>query len=86
VLNTWSVVMSRGARAELLDRRDVQAALGADAVAVGRPVWWSLALGGAGGVNGLMAYFQRELVDTMLRCGVNDIASLGRDHVERAGG
>jgi lactate oxidase len=72
----------------LLDRRDVQAALGAGAgaVAVGRPVWWSLALGGAGGVNGLMAYFQRELVDTMLRCGVNDIASLGRDHVERAGG
>jgi hypothetical protein len=33
-----------------------------------------------------MAYFQRELVDTMLRCGVNDIACLGRDHVERAGG
>jgi len=36
-------------------------ALGADAVAVGRPVWWSLALGGAGGVAGLMDYFNREI-------------------------
>lgn len=61
-------------------------ALGADAVAVGRPVWWALALGGAGGVSGLMEYFQRELVDTVLHCGVNDVASLGREHVERAGG
>jgi lactate oxidase len=56
-------------------------ALGADAVAVGRPVWWSLALGGSGGVNGLMEYFQRELVDTALHCGVNSIAELGPGHV-----
>jgi lactate oxidase len=58
-------------------------ALGANAVAVGRPVWWALTLGGAGGVSGLMAYFHRELVDAMLHCGVDKVASLGRAHVER---
>jgi L-lactate oxidase len=56
-------------------------ALGADAVAVGRPVWWALTLGGAGGVNGLMEYFQRELVDTTLHCGASSIADLGAAHV-----
>jgi lactate oxidase len=59
-------------------------ALGADAVAVGRPVWWSLALGGAGGVNGLMEYFQRELIDTTLHCGASSIADLGAAHVAAA--
>jgi isopentenyl diphosphate isomerase/L-lactate dehydrogenase-like FMN-dependent dehydrogenase len=32
-------------------------ALGANAVAVGRPVWRALRVGGAGGVSGLMDYF-----------------------------
>lgn len=59
-------------------------ALGADAVAVGRPVWWALALGGAGGINGLMEYFQRETVDAMLHCGVNSIGELGEAHVAAA--
>lgn len=56
-------------------------ALGANAVAVGRPVWWSLTVGGAGGVSGLMEYFQRELVESMLHLGVDKVASLGREHV-----
>jgi lactate oxidase len=56
-------------------------ALGANAVAVGRPVWWSLTLGGEGGISGLMDYFQRELIESMLHLGVNNIASLGREHV-----
>jgi L-lactate oxidase len=60
-------------------------ALGATAVAVGRPVWWALTLGGAGGVAGLLAYFHRELVNTLLHCGVDKVASLGRAHVERVG-
>ena len=55
--------------------------LGANAVAVGRPLWWSLTLGGAGGISALMDYFQRELVDTMLHLGVEKIASFGRDQV-----
>jgi L-lactate oxidase len=56
-------------------------ALGANAVAVGRPVWWSLTLGGAGGISGLMDYFQRELVETMMHMGVDKVASLGREHI-----
>lgn len=59
-------------------------ALGADAVAVGRPVWWALTVGGAGGVEGLMEYFNREIVNTTLHCGVDGIAALGSDHVRRA--
>jgi lactate oxidase len=59
-------------------------ALGADAVAVGRPVWWALTVGGPGGVNGLMEYFQRELVNTVLHCGADSIAALGPEHVRPA--
>lgn len=61
-------------------------ALGADAVAVGRPVWWSLALGGAGGVAGLMDYFKQELVNTTLHLGATSVAGLGAEHVTRAPG
>lgn len=61
-------------------------ALGADAVAVGRPVWWSLALGGAGGVAGLMDFLRQELVNTTLHLGAQSIAALGREHVTRAPG
>jgi lactate oxidase len=61
-------------------------ALGANAVAVGRPVWWALTLGGAGGVAGLMDYFHRELVNTILHLGVDKVASLGREHVKRISG
>jgi lactate oxidase len=56
-------------------------ALGANAVAIGRPLMYGLTVGGAGGVNGVMEYFQRELVNTMLHCGVNNVAALGREHV-----
>ena len=59
-------------------------ALGANAVAVGRPVWWALTVAGAGGVGGLMNYFQSELVNTMLHCGVDKISALGREHVRPA--
>lgn len=55
-------------------------ALGANAVAVGRPVWYALAVGGSGGVSGLMEYFHQELVNTLLHCGVDKVASLGRSH------
>src|SRR5690606_27448789 len=61
-------------------------ALGADAVGVGRPVWWSLALGGAGGVAGLMDYFNQELVNTTLHLGARSVAALGPEHVTKAPG
>ena len=59
-------------------------ALGANAVAVGRPVWWALTLGGAGGVSGLMDYFHQELVNTMLHVGVDKVTSLKPEHVTRS--
>ncbi len=61
-------------------------ALGANAVAVGRPVWWALTVGGPGGVAGLMDYFNRELVNTMLHLGVDNVASLRREHITPSAG
>jgi isopentenyl diphosphate isomerase/L-lactate dehydrogenase-like FMN-dependent dehydrogenase len=47
-------------------------------------VWWALTVGGAGGVAGLMSYFQNELLSTMLHCGADKLAALGRGHVQLA--
>jgi len=58
-------------------------ALGANAVAIGRPVMYSLVLGGASGVDSVMRYFRRELADTMLHCGVSKISELKGSHVQR---
>lgn len=57
-------------------------ALGANAVAIGRPIWWALTVGGPGGIAGLMDYFQRELVNTMLHCGASSVKALGHAHVQ----
>ena len=56
-------------------------ALGANAVAIGRPLMYGLTVGGPGGVSGVMEYFERELVNTMLHSGVSNVAALGREHV-----
>ena len=56
-------------------------ALGADAVAIGRPLMYGLTVGGAGGVNGVMEFMQRELVNTVLHSGVDSIAKLDSTHV-----
>lgn len=58
-------------------------ALGANAVAVGRPVMFGLALGGASGVDSVIKYFHIETVDTVLHCGVDSIRALGKAHVRR---
>lgn len=58
-------------------------AMGAKAVAIGRPIMYGLNLGGASGVDSVLAYFRRETVDTTLHCGVDAIAKLGRAHVRR---
>ncbi len=58
-------------------------ALGANAVAVGRPVMFGLALGGASGVDSVIRYFHTETVDTVLHCGVDSIKALGKTHVRR---
>lgn len=56
-------------------------ALGANAVAVGRPLMYALALGGAQGVESELNFLQRELADTMLHLQVHKPSELGRQHV-----
>lgn len=56
-------------------------ALGANAVAIGRPIMFGLALGGASGVDSVIKYFHTETVDAVLHCGVNNINALGSAHV-----
>lgn len=56
-------------------------ALGANAVAIGRPIMFGLALGGASGVDSVIKYFHEETVDTTLHCGVDGIKKLGKAHV-----
>ena len=58
-------------------------ALGASAVAVGRPVMFGLAAGGASGVDSVLRYFQTETVDGVLHSGVDSIARLSEAHVMR---
>ncbi|MFT7473495.1 MAG: 4-hydroxymandelate oxidase [Verrucomicrobiales bacterium] len=56
-------------------------ALGADAVLVGRPVLWGLALDGAAGVEFVLDRLRSELARTMALCGVSRMADIGRDLV-----
>ena len=59
-------------------------ALGASAVAIGRPIMFGLAAGGAGGVDSVLKYFHAETVDGVLHSGVDSIARLSDEHVRRA--
>lgn len=61
-------------------------ALGANAVAVGRPLMYSLALGGAKGVDSLLKFLHTELIETMMHLGVSRLGELDRSHVIVASG
>ncbi|MFQ5527657.1 MAG: alpha-hydroxy acid oxidase [Thermoanaerobaculia bacterium] len=54
-------------------------ALGAKAVAVGRPVLWGLAVAGQAGVEDALAILRRELDAVMGLCGAARISELGSD-------
>ncbi len=54
-------------------------ALGADAVAVGRPVLWGLALGGAEGVGRVLGTLEAELARALSLCGCRTPRDLERD-------
>jgi lactate oxidase len=56
-------------------------ALGATAVAVGRPVLYGLAVGGAPGVKSVFAQLTREIRSTMLLSGVGKITELKRENL-----
>lgn len=59
-------------------------ALGASVVAIGRPVLYGLALGGAQGVEAVFARLRAELAVTMQLAGAGSIASIAPDFVSRA--
>lgn len=54
-------------------------ALGARATMVGRPILWGLAVGGEGGVSGVLQILRAELDCALALCGCASIAAVGRD-------
>ena len=56
-------------------------ALGATAVAIGRPVLWGLAVGGGAGVKSVYAHLAGELKSAMLLSGVAKVGDIRREHV-----
>ncbi|HVY96959.1 MAG TPA: alpha-hydroxy acid oxidase [Solirubrobacterales bacterium] len=59
-------------------------ALGADAVLVGRPALWGLAVGGEGGARRVLELLRAELELALALCGCASPADLGPGHVRRA--
>ena len=58
-------------------------ALGATAVAVGRPVLWGLAAGGSAGVKNVYAHMSGELRTAMLLSGVAKVTDIKREHLAK---
>ena len=56
-------------------------ALGAQAVGVGRPVLWGLALWGSEGVAAVLEHLRSELVNVMRLAGVGKVANITQDFV-----
>jgi 4-hydroxymandelate oxidase len=56
-------------------------ALGAEAVAIGRPVIWGLAVGGEEGVTRILEILRAELDETLALCGCRSGRDLGSDLV-----
>jgi isopentenyl diphosphate isomerase/L-lactate dehydrogenase-like FMN-dependent dehydrogenase len=59
-------------------------ALGADAVLVGRPALWGLAVGGEAGARRVLELLREELELTLALCGCASPTDLSRAHVRRA--
>jgi L-lactate dehydrogenase (cytochrome) len=60
-------------------------ALGADAVCLGRPYAWGLALGGQAGVEAVLKMILAELDLTMALCGLTRPGQIGRDCLAKDG-
>ena len=56
-------------------------ALGADAVGVGRPILYGLAVGGADGVAAVLEHLKTELVIVMRLSGTSGVADVGPELV-----
>lgn len=61
-------------------------ALGASVVALGRPILYGSALGGAQGVHAVLQHLRNEFLMTMRLAGTPDVKSITRDHVLRVEG
>jgi 4-hydroxymandelate oxidase len=59
-------------------------ALGADAVAIGRPVVWGLAAAGEAGVSAVLGLLRTEIEEALVLCGRASVDDLGPDLVRRA--
>jgi len=59
-------------------------ALGADAVLVGRPALWGLAVGGEAGARRVLELLRDEIELALALCGCASPAELSREHVQRA--
>jgi isopentenyl diphosphate isomerase/L-lactate dehydrogenase-like FMN-dependent dehydrogenase len=59
-------------------------ALGADAVLIGRPALWGLAVGGEAGALRVLELLREELELTLALCGCPTPAALGASHLRRA--
>jgi 4-hydroxymandelate oxidase len=58
-------------------------ALGADAVGIGRPAVWGLAVGGEAGVRGVLELLREEFDHALALCGAASLADLNPDLVRR---
>jgi 4-hydroxymandelate oxidase len=60
-------------------------ALGAAAVAIGRPVLWGLAVGGEAGVADVLRILRVELDEALALCGCASVGDVGRDMAQAPG-
>jgi len=56
-------------------------ALGADAVMIGRPVFWGLAVDGSKGVERIIEILEEELRTGMALLGVTRLKDINRSHI-----
>jgi 4-hydroxymandelate oxidase len=60
-------------------------ALGANAVLIGRPLYWGLAAGGAAGAQRVVELFLEELRNALILSGANSVSSLDRGFISTIG-
>lgn len=60
-------------------------AMGADAVAVGRPMMYGLGLGGAQGVQSVIEHLSNDLKSTMLLAGAAKLSDLNSSYIDIVG-
>nr|UNK06615.1 alpha-hydroxy-acid oxidizing protein [Psychrobacter sp. PraFG1] len=60
-------------------------AMGADAVAVGRPVLYGLGLGGAQGVQSVLEFLEQDLKTAMLLSGAAKLSDLNPSYIDIVG-